>query len=301
MVTKTGGDLMHFDPSTGDVRAQAAAAMTVFDASASSFGGDLVVGGLSGTVTALSPQGSPRWRYSLGETYIYARPTVDGGRIYAAAMDGTLTALAPLAPPPAAPLTLGTPGLPAQVPAAGFPDTAGHWAEPFIAWARAMGLAGGGPDGTFGPDQPVTRAQLAVMTARWLGRTTPPAGYQSKLPDVKGHWAEAAIVALEVSGLAGGVPGPNGTVIYAPDATVTRAQATALLARLVGRLGPAAGFQSQLADLQGHWAREVILSLEEIGLVSGNPGPDGRPAFRPDEPMTRAQAATLLVRAALGE
>lgn len=44
-----------------------------------------------------------------------------------------------------------------------FSDTNGHWAETFICWAAEKGIVGGFPDGTFGPNSNVTRAQVAVM------------------------------------------------------------------------------------------------------------------------------------------
>ena len=47
-----------------------------------------------------------------------------------------------------------------------FPDTNGHWAEPFICWMAQNGIVGGFPNGTFQPDGVVTRAQAAVMIKR---------------------------------------------------------------------------------------------------------------------------------------
>lgn len=44
-----------------------------------------------------------------------------------------------------------------------FPDTNGHWAETFICWAAEKGIVSGFPDGTFGPNQGITRAQAAIM------------------------------------------------------------------------------------------------------------------------------------------
>jgi hypothetical protein len=46
------------------------------------------------------------------------------------------------------------------------PDYAGHWAEKDIIWAKERGIMEGYPDGTFRPDQPVTRAELAVILHR---------------------------------------------------------------------------------------------------------------------------------------
>jgi len=47
-----------------------------------------------------------------------------------------------------------------------FPDTNGHWAETFICWLKDNGIAGGYPNGTFGPDNQVTRAEMAIMLQR---------------------------------------------------------------------------------------------------------------------------------------
>jgi len=44
-----------------------------------------------------------------------------------------------------------------------FSDTNGHWAETFICFAEEYGIVGGYPDGTFRPENRVTRAEAAVM------------------------------------------------------------------------------------------------------------------------------------------
>lgn len=44
-----------------------------------------------------------------------------------------------------------------------FSDTNGHWAETAICWAASNGVVGGFPDGTYKPNNTVTRAQVAVM------------------------------------------------------------------------------------------------------------------------------------------
>lgn len=46
------------------------------------------------------------------------------------------------------------------------PDYAGHWAEKDILWAKERGIMEGYPDGTFRPDQPITRAELAAVLHR---------------------------------------------------------------------------------------------------------------------------------------
>lgn len=49
-------------------------------------------------------------------------------------------------------------------------DYAGHWAESAIEAVKKAGLMSGYPDGSFKPDQPVTRAELAAVLARILDK-----------------------------------------------------------------------------------------------------------------------------------
>ncbi len=52
-----------------------------------------------------------------------------------------------------------------------FFDVSGHWAEKYISLAVAKGWMSGYPDGTFRPDQPITRAETMSMINRMLGRS----------------------------------------------------------------------------------------------------------------------------------
>lgn len=47
-------------------------------------------------------------------------------------------------------------------------DYVGHWAEKAIEEVKAAGIMTGMPDGAFRPDQPITRAEVAVIMARML-------------------------------------------------------------------------------------------------------------------------------------
>lgn len=55
-------------------------------------------------------------------------------------------------------------------PDASFTDVAGHWAEQEIGLVTAAGWMGGYEDGTFRPDQTITRAEVAIVINRMLGR-----------------------------------------------------------------------------------------------------------------------------------
>ena len=46
-------------------------------------------------------------------------------------------------------------------------DVTGHWAKASIEWAMEKGLIKGYPDGSFKPNQPITRAEACVMLERF--------------------------------------------------------------------------------------------------------------------------------------
>lgn len=51
-----------------------------------------------------------------------------------------------------------------------FSDTIGHWAEESISKAQSQGLIAGYPDGSFQPDEPITRAEAMTLMNRVLER-----------------------------------------------------------------------------------------------------------------------------------
>ena len=50
-----------------------------------------------------------------------------------------------------------------------FSDTAGYWAGTYVDWLKTTGITTGFEDGTFRPNQSITRQQFAVMLYRYLG------------------------------------------------------------------------------------------------------------------------------------
>ncbi|XKO56822.1 S-layer homology domain-containing protein [Lysinibacillus fusiformis] len=71
-----------------------------------------------------------------------------------------------------------------------FKDTKGHWAQWIIEAIRAAGIINGQSDGSFAPNEPVTRAQAIVMINRMLERGPLQGVTSPSFQDVKEtHWA----------------------------------------------------------------------------------------------------------------
>ena len=73
---------------------------------------------------------------------------------------------------------------------------AGHWASGAIAYATTQGWISGYPNGNFGPDDTLTRAQLVTIVNRAVGRSVPRGYLDSTIGGLKtftdvgpSHWA----------------------------------------------------------------------------------------------------------------
>ena len=128
-------------------------------------------------------------------------------------------------------VTVGSLVLPAR---AAFTDTTGHWAETAITkWSEEYSIINGYEDGTFRPDNSITRGAFAGILDRFLKfQSTSPAGTFS---DLSGNYWEDAILKLHASGV---YLGNNGQAL-AGD-TITRQQAVTMIARAFNISGESA-------------------------------------------------------------
>jgi len=108
--------------------------------------------------------------------------------------------------------------------------------------------------------------------------------------DVKGHWAEKAILEAVASGLARGYT--DGT--FRPDAPVTRAEFIVLLVRAL-KLNGGSGGKLPFTDREqiGKWAADAVAQALDDGIVHGY----GDGSFRPGAAIGRAEMFVMLVRA----
>jgi len=167
--------------------------------------------------------------------------------------------------------------------------TSAHWAFQYVEAIADAGLTSGYPDGTYRPENPVTRAEMAVFLLNGMGVTAPPINGSHPFTDIAGHWAESYIEELFDQGITGGYP--DGT--YRPENLVTRAEMAVFLLKGIGVTPPAMDGSHPFTDVAGHWAEIFIEELFDQGITGGYP--DG--TYRPENQVTRAEMAVFLVNA----
>ena len=111
-----------------------------------------------------------------------------------------------------------------------FSDVTGEaWDTEAIRWATSQGIADGYGNGTFGPDDPITREQLAVMLWRYSG--SPDAGRELNFDDageISGYALEALRWAVE-----NGILNGYGDGRLGPQRNATRAQVAQMLKNFI--------------------------------------------------------------------
>ena len=113
-----------------------------------------------------------------------------------------------------------------------FDDTKDHWASGYISIAASLGYVNGFDAKHFGPDDQLTREQMAVMTARIaeLQEDTSggnPVPFTDK--DRISSWALSAVTSVFQNGVISGYP--DGT--FRPSAKITRAEACHMIVNLI--------------------------------------------------------------------
>ena len=112
-----------------------------------------------------------------------------------------------------------------------FPDVQmDNWFNNAVSTMTNAGVFTGMPDGNFQPQRAITRAEFAVAMTRFF--TGLPMEGANMFPDVAGHWAAREINAAARMGWVTGFPNGN----FAPDQAITRAEAAALINRILLRL-----------------------------------------------------------------
>ncbi|WP_296665028.1 S-layer homology domain-containing protein [Demequina sp.] len=159
-----------------------------------------------------------------------------------------------------------------------------------IMWMADAGITTGYADGTFGPNDPVTRRQMAQFLYRFAGQPTVTAPPTSPFPDVRTTVSGyPAIVWMAQAGITTGYA--DGT--YGPEGLVTRKQMAQFLYRLAGQpsvMPPAGSPFPDVSPTGSGYA--AIVWMEQTGITTGYA--DG--TYGPNDEVTRKQMAAFLKR-----
>lgn len=178
-----------------------------------------------------------------------------------------------------------------------FSDVEGNWAAEAIEYLSREGILNGFPDGTFRPDEAVTRAQMAKLLVEATG-LTPLALAEPPFPDVPlTHWACAWIERAKAAGLILGYPDGQ----FRPDVNVSLFETLVMLVRAKGweLLDLEQSFFDNVQPTDWCW-EEVMTALRHHLILVPDPHfvamPDPTPLLAGEVVATRAQVAMLLSR-----
>lgn len=196
--------------------------------------------------------------------------------------------------------------------AAGFPDDdvpPGAWYVPHIQAAIDAGIVRGYPDGTFRPDQGVTRAQVAEMLCRVEGDALAEGqiAQENKTPwsdNPAGMWYTHAMNWAYENGVFTG--DGSGTSTVRPDDGITREEMAKVVASYMAKFRgatvdvegldwPGGAQATQGIDEVSEWALPYMLWLSNQGVMGGHVNGDGTVSLDPKGAATRAMFSKVAV------
>ncbi len=169
------------------------------------------------------------------------------------------------------------------VSAAGFNDISGHWAESVIEkWSNA-GVVNGYEDGTFLPDEDITRAELAKIISTAKEYT---ALADISFADVSADdWYYEDLRKCVAQGVIGGYEDDT----FRPENAVTREEAATMFQRAY-KINTEGLLSFTDTDSISEWAKTSITALVGAGVINGYE--DG--SFAPAASITRAEVVKIL-------
>jgi hypothetical protein len=165
-------------------------------------------------------------------------------------------------------------------------DIAGHWAEDNIRQLVNRGAVSGYPDGTFKPDNNITRAEFVAILVKAF--QLEPNGNKI-FADTKGHWAQKVISTAAHYGIVSGY----GDNRFGPDDYITREQMAVMIVK-AAKITPAIA-ELSFADSNSisAWAQESLATAVKNGIINGYLDN----TVRPQNNATRAEAVTVIINA----
>ncbi|SET91277.1 carbohydrate binding domain-containing protein [Paenibacillus sp. NFR01] len=160
-----------------------------------------------------------------------------------------------------------------------------HWASQSVQRWSDLGIISGYGDGTFRPNNPVTKAEFAVIMNRIFNYKAESAVLPSDA--AKGRWYSSDIA----KGLAAGYLNADSSNRIYPSAKLSRAEVAVALQKIF-RLEAGGKQTAPFTDLAGADAnlKDAVAALTAAGYLQGYPAG----TFKPDGAISRAELARIV-------
>ena len=164
-----------------------------------------------------------------------------------------------------------------------------QWYYDYVLEAAELGIVKGNPDGTFKPNDKVTRADFALMTVRMLGVDEDSLEFTTTaFTDVNDEtYNAAAIQYCAEKGLIGG----DGDGKFRPNDSITRQEAAKIIAEAL-ELTETDDELFTDDNLIHEWAEDYVYQCKAAGIFGGDAGTGN---FRPTDAISRAETAKIMV------
>lgn len=164
-------------------------------------------------------------------------------------------------------------------PQVSFSDIDTHWSKDFVLEFAGKGFINGYSDGTFGPDNSITRAEFVKIVNNAFGFTEKA---DIQFTDIEREW-QLTNVAIGVK--AGYLTATNSE--FRPDAPITRQEACKIVGMITNAQGDGV-LDFADTDQMSEWAKPYIDALVDVGVITKKEN------FRPLDGIRRGEAVKIL-------
>jgi hypothetical protein len=165
-------------------------------------------------------------------------------------------------------------------------DIEGHWAAAEINQMYSSGIIGGYPDGSFKPNNQITRAEFVAILVKAFQLETE----SSKVfNDTVQHWAKDYIAAAAGKNVVNGYSDE----LFGPDDFITREQMAVMVVNAAQLTEVTGGKTFTDQDQFSSWAQDAVIIAASNELITGYQDN----SFKPKNNATRGEAVTIISRA----
>ncbi|CAN7665732.1 S-layer homology domain-containing protein [Paenibacillus sp. LjRoot56] len=161
------------------------------------------------------------------------------------------------------------------------------WSFRDISAATKLTIINGFEDGSFKPNDSVTRAEFTAMVVRAFGLSQ--GNDKTSLNDIKDSWAKNEIEILASNGIISGYDDNS----YQPGRNISRAEMIIILSRIINLKELKSQSSKSFSDVkQNYWAKDSIEDATRAGIIQGS----DFNTFSPDHQATRAESISVIMR-----